>query len=440
MKKNNSPVQFGYSEIDITPDRPVVLVGFSRVDNTSKGILHQLKAQALLCKSENQTCCLITIDSIGFTIALTNELRDLIANDIGISREQIMVCFSHTHAAPDAGIDHQYYTFVCSQTIACVRKAIAYLSPQNAAWGVTDCEVGINRRGQQSPVDKRLGILKIEDYEKQTKLILVRVTAHANVLSSDNYLISADYFGITRKLLEQTYGCKVMMVQGAAGDIRPKYQQENAEYLEIHGLEASKNPYPKEIQQKYYLQSLDALNQMAQTIYHSVDSILDKIKPVPVYRLSMFSKSCQSDADVPTKERAVEIASEAKEAGIDGTDWLLEVEELHKKKITVQSKEVEIQYFVLNDGCLCGVANEIMTEMALDVQKQANQPLLFFNGYVNGIDSYLPTAREYDKGGYEVLWSNLIYFKYHGRVMPFNRDTGKKLSDVVVDIWKKRGI
>jgi hypothetical protein len=145
----------------------------------------------------------------------------------------------------------------------------------------------------------------------------------------------------------------------------------------------------------------------------------------------MFSESCRFAADVPDKEKAMEIAAEAKEAGIDGTKWLLEVDGLHQKNISVQYKEVEIQYFVINNGCLCGVSNEIMCEIALDVQKQNKQSLLFFNGYVNGIDSYLPTAEEYDKGGYEVLWSNLIYYKYHGRVMPFNRDTAKKLAYIV---------
>lgn len=35
---------------------------------------------------------------------------------------------------------------------------------------------------------------------------LLRITAHANILSRDNMLISADYFGVTRRLLEEQYG------------------------------------------------------------------------------------------------------------------------------------------------------------------------------------------------------------------------------------------
>lgn len=62
--------------------------------------------------------------------------------------------------------------------------------------------------------------------------------------------------------------------------------------------------------------------------------------------------------------------------------------------------------------------------------------MVFFNGYTNGCTSYLPTAAEYDRGGYEVLWSNVLYYRYHGRVMPLNRDTAERLEDAAAKIWK----
>lgn len=226
------------------------------------------------------------------------------------------------------------------------------------------------------------------------------------------------------------------MIQGASGDIRPKYQQNNAEYLEVHGFAASMKSYTAEEKENYYLQSLDSLNKMALAIYHSTEHIFDKMKGVPPYRLSMFSEHHTFQADVPDMEKAIAIAHEAeKETGIDGTSWLSEVERLHEKKISVQEADMEIQYFVLNEGCLCGIANEAMCEIALDIQHQTDNPFFFFNGYVNGIESYLPTAEEYDMGGYEVLWSNLVYYPYYGRVMPLNRETSGDLTHIVADTW-----
>ena len=86
----------------------------------------------------------------------------------------------------------------------------------------------------------------------------------------------------------------------------------------------------------------------------------------------------------------------------------------------------------LGEGCLCGVPHEVISGVALDVQRRSGDPLLFLNGYVNGCDSYLPTGEEYDRGGYEVLWSNLFYYRCHGRVMPLNRDTAEGLAEEVL--------
>ena len=92
-----------------------------------------------------------------------------------------------------------------------------------AAWGIGENTVGVNRRNEPEQMDGRLGILKLAARDgKEPEVLLIRVTAHANVLSGDNYFISADYIGAARKRLEEAYGCPVMMVQGAAGDIRPR--------------------------------------------------------------------------------------------------------------------------------------------------------------------------------------------------------------------------
>ncbi|MDD3243032.1 MAG: hypothetical protein PHD32_04820 [Eubacteriales bacterium] len=45
-------------------------------------------------------------------------------------------------------------------------------------------------------MDERIGILKVTDAESGAlRLLLLRVTAHANVYKADNDLLSSDYFG-----------------------------------------------------------------------------------------------------------------------------------------------------------------------------------------------------------------------------------------------------
>lgn len=90
-------------------------------------------------------------------------------------------------------------------------------------------------------------------------------------------------------------------------------------------------------------------------------------------------------ADVPTLERAKEISDEAmRENNIDGTSWLKEVVRLNNENIKQQSTDIEIQYFMLNNGCFCGVSNEIMCELAVNVVKNCNDDLIYFGAYTNG--------------------------------------------------------
>ncbi len=439
--ENLGNVLAGFSEIDITPENPAEceLIGFNRPNSTARGVIHPLKAQVLIFQSGEQTCCLIAVDSLSFSTALTIRLRDSIAEQLNTHRKNIMVCFSHTHAAPNAAANGAvYFEFAYRKIGEAVDEASVTMFPIKAAWGIAENTIGINRRIEAASMDKRIGILKINDaVTNNTKLLLLRVTAHANVLTSDNYFISSDYFGLTRELLEKEYNCKVMMTQGAAGNVRSKYRQKNADFLEEHPIEASKIILDMTAKKVIFDESIAALNKNATEIYKAVNSVMDKIYPSSIYRLTMASDLLTFRADVPSIDRALEIVSEAANAGIDGKEWLDEVRLLNAGGIKSQEAEREVQLFCLNNGCLCGVADECMCEIAIDIQEKAHDSFIFFGGYTNGYEGYLPTAKEYDKGGYEVLWSNLIYYKYYNRLMPLNRDTAHNLADKIVQRWKE---
>jgi hypothetical protein len=406
--KNN--VLLGFSEVDITPSFNVQTIGFNRKDNLSRGVLNKLLAQISIWISDEEKCCLLAIDNIGFSYGESNILRNEIANKLEVTRDKVMLCFSHTHSAPNVSIEQEYFRFLRKQVLLGVCEAEKNVAPIKAVWGNTEADIGINRRDEYGVLDRRVGILKIVDADTDNlRLLILRVTAHGNVLFGDNYLISSDFIGVTRKLLEERYSCKVMITQGASGNVKPKYAG-----------------------------SIEALNNMAFEINNAVATWIEKLKPHRIEKLSMFSQVETFFADVPTLERAKEISNEAMiENNIDGTSWLKEVARLHNENIKQQSIDIEIQYFMLNNGCFSGVFNEIMCELAVDVVKNCNDDLIYFGGYTNGCDGYLPTAYEYDKGGYEVLHSYLIYYIYYDMVMPLNRDTADKLVKIVSEQWRK---
>lgn len=440
MNRIKTGVGMGFAEVNITPAFSMELIGFDRQDNLSRGILDKLIAQIVIWDDQTRKTCIVSIDSIGFTAEKSNFLREAIAGRLCTNREQVMLCFSHTHSAPDAGNEKGYFDFVCTRILKGIDEAMKTLAPVKAISGIAKADIGINRRNQAGILDRRIGVLKIADaMTNQLRLVILRVTAHANVLTSDNYLVSADFFGATRELLEKKYDCKIMLTQGASGNVRPKYQHSDAVFMEEHPHEAMIMKKTPDIVKKRFDESMEALAKMATEIDKALGAVIESMIPEPIYRMDMFSEIQSFSADVPTMKRAGEITDEAlREAGIDGTKWFEEVKKLHMKQIDHQITNMEIQFFILNDGCLCGVADEVMCEISLDILQKVKNQNIFFGGYTNGCGGYLPTKEEYQRGGYEVLWSYLVYYRYHGRIMPLNSDTAERLAAFITAKWNQR--
>lgn len=414
-------VSFAYEEVDITPKKPVQTIGFGRADEKSRGVLHALLAQVSLWKFGDEICSMVAIDHIGFSKEHSEGLRRAIGTMLGVGKERVMLCFSHTHAAPNDTIEREYAEFVDEQIKKAVALAIKKLLPIKGAWGNAFGEIGLNRRQESKELDRRIGIFKVVDFESGAlKLVLLRLTAHANVLKADNYMISSDYFGAVRDALGKRYGCPVMVTQGASGNVAPKFY--------------SSAITPPDACDERFICSEEALSLMAGEVLEKVASVFNDIEPVPLKRLKMYSVNIDLFADMLSYERALEIADEAKQcAGIDGTLWLAEVRRLRELGIKTQKDSTEMQYFSLGNGCFCGVANEIMCEFALRTQELTRNEYFYFGGYTNGCTGYFPTEEEYDKGGYEVYWSMLIYYIYFGRVFPLNRNACSLLIQAALD-------
>ena len=430
-------IRVGFGEVDITPDRPTPLIGFYREDDISRGVMKPLLAQVSVWE-ETERCVLITIDSIGFTTGLSAILRDKVGERLSITREKVMICFSHTHAAPDAEAMEGYFDFVSEKVLTAVDIAAKNMEPVTVRYGNAKSEIGVNRRIGNTNVDDRLGIIELnkENPDKtyaegrnisastDKKLIILRLTAHCNCLKADNYLISPDYFGNVRETLQSKYKCPVMLIQGAAGNIAPKYF-------------CSKNT-PVDAQGPQYVRSDNALQLMADNISRKLD-VLDETENGILKELDadmhicMYSREMLLKSRVPSLEEAEAIAADAKrECYIDGTAWLAEISKLNEKHITHQEDKAEVQYFEIGELCLCGMAYELMTEFAISAAQKLNNEYFYLNGYTNGILSYFPTKEEYDIGGYEVYWSLLIYFKSFNRVFPFDREEADRVVEYCI--------
>ena len=413
----------GFREVDITPDGPIEMIGFGRSDETSRGIGSRLVAQVSVWTLGESRCCLAAIDHIGYSKEHARLIRDRVGACLAIRPEAVMLCFSHTHSAPNDSVEEAYFEVCAEAIVSAACEAAADLTPVRIGWGNAEGNIGMNRRGKDADLDRRIGVLKVtEEKSGALRLILLRVTAHANVLKEDNYCVSADFFGRTRDLLSAEYGCPVMLTQGASGNVAPLYYCTKRHFTEE---DPALDYYGK-------VASPRALDEMAEEILRCTARVLANIVTERPLALRAYSVLLTLGADVPTKARASMIREEAKAAGIDGMAWSDEVGRLLRAGITTQYESVELQYFQIGRGTLCGCPNEIMCEFALRAVEKSGDEFFYLGGYTNGCTGYFPTEKEYDRGGYEVFWSMLIYFVYYDRVSPFQRESATLLIEAAV--------
>lgn len=404
-----------FAQADITPDFQVELIGCYREDSKSQGVLHSLHAQVLVLEFRGRNYCLIAVDSLGLTTTLSDELRSIIAKQLETGITCVMLCFSHTHSAPaplSPVNGERYFRLMCERIQKCVAEAKKKLKPCKAGWTMTNTEIGENRREGCTAVDNRLGALKIADSATGCPLVVVlRITAHANILMSCNNKISSDFFGAAREKLQGYFLCPVILIQGASGNIKPA------------GVD------------KILGGSIPDLDRISDILLNSAKQL--RFNMAEVDNLQMYSKKFDYYSDVPSEEESKQICDDAKKScGINGSEWLRECERLRESGVTKQVQEGKIQFLNLNGGCFCGVPDEIFCEISLEASKQAHAPYLFLNGYTNGCTGYLPHSEEWVKGGYETLYSYLQYYQFHGHVMPFQKDTADRLVKLVLSEWE----
>ena len=411
-------LRMGYSQVDITPDRPTELVGFYREDNRSSGVLKPLLAQVTVWEAEEK-CCLITIDSIGFTPELSNRLRDSVALLLGVTAANVMLCFSHTHAAPDADREPEYYNLLCGRILEAVRQAEADMTEVAVGWANAEAKIGVNRRPVSDETDDRIGVIKVGG-DSQTRLLILRVTAHGNVLKRDNNKISPDWFGALRETAGEKFGSPVMVIQGSAGSTAPKYFRSKETPVDATG--------------EQYVRSETALSDMAREVTEAVLKVYDGIAMRHDCGVRMYVRDITLTSDVPSVSEAGRIAKEALElCGIADTGWLAKVKRLNEAGVRFQNEDVEMQYFKIGDVCMCGGPYEFMVGFALETERLLGDEFFYVNGYTNGCLLYFPTEQEFDYGGYEVFWSMLIYYVYMERVYPFRRDEAARLIRFICD-------
>ncbi|MGW6192744.1 neutral/alkaline non-lysosomal ceramidase N-terminal domain-containing protein [Bacillus cereus] len=416
--------KIGVCKVDITPPVGIDFVGYYR-ETGINNIEERIYGTIFVFEKDEVKTVFISIDNIGMLVEDTNIIRERVASELHVPFEQITVVYTHTHSGPETVGNHplikSYKTILLNNVVHGAVTANNNMKLCEAGWGVTTGDIGVNRRERTSDgkakmginiegiVDKRIGMLAMRDAEtKELSGIVVFCTAHPNVLKGDSDVLSADYPGMTRGILEKIVNCPIIIVQGAAGNVNAKYRG-----------------------------SMEALKQMAYKLSGHVLTMLPKVTYSPIVNLRTISSTMQMKLkDIPGIEEIKRMAQLAeKQWGVNTNEWLTIVLDKHRKNIRHLSIDLEIQLFQINDGIFSGIPMEPFSETALEMKESLQNELAFFCGHTNGYIGYLPTKEEYAYGGYEVELNPVVYGPVTNLLMPPEENTAELIVQRVTELY-----
>ena len=176
-----------------------------------------------------------------------------------------------TPAAPNDALAPAYASLVDACILDAARRALAAMRPVRIAWGCAETNIGVNRRNGGA-LDRRAACFS------------------------------------------QAWGCPVMLTQGAAGNVAPRF------------FCSKINPPDADDTSGRFVRTDDALNEMGRAVLWDTQALFDSLRPHEAASLRVYTARGTLYSGVPTPSRARTIAAEAaREAGIDGGGWLKEV-------------------------------------------------------------------------------------------------------------------
>ena len=188
----------------------------------------------------------VQLDLVGLGKNEYEHLLDAICDATGMTSGQIVISFSHTHAAglftedrvalPGGKLIPAYLATLREQICVAAVEAIHKMQPCVVSYGVGRCTMATNRDywddenglfacgfNPDAPADETTVVGRVYTQAGATLATLVNYGCHPTTLAWENTQISPDYVGAMREVVERALGAPCIFLLGACGDLGPRY-------------------------------------------------------------------------------------------------------------------------------------------------------------------------------------------------------------------------
>ena len=371
-------------KVDITPASPQWLMGYG--PRQSDGVHDHIYHRILAMDDGHVLFILVSSDLCLFSPTVYDEVAARLHHELGIDPKNFWWSVTHSHSTPEVGppgmykvllgrSDHEWnreYAYqVTKSLIEGVKEAKRNLEAARLAIGTGTARANINRREKDEkgnvilglnptgPVDREIGIIRIERPDGTPIAFVANYAMHGTVLGGAYRKISGDAPGEVAAYVERRLGAPLLYENGAAGNIAPIY---------------TVKPDPE----TGHLSEFDVL--LGDRILKAIAALGSGSEAVSLW----------------TAEKIIETPRKP------GLAW---PDDLNAYARTAPHGEalvrLPIRFLRINDTIIWSAPVEAFCEIAFAVRDASPFTHTFYFGYTGGWFGYLPTSRAFDEGGYE---------------------------------------
>ena len=419
MADKEKLIDVGVAQIDITPDYPIRLNGYGSRRTESEGIIHRIWAKALAIGSdEDGPVLMVSVENCGLPDEFTENVSARIEGKTGITRENFVACYTHTHSAPcltnsasfifssDISPDEQAtidkYTLHLSNWIEAVAlEALTRRKPCRIAWNIGELGFAKNRRTEGGPVDHSLPVMQFLDADDNLQAIWASYACHCTTLAGSDNHICGDWAGFAQEAIQKAHPNSTALITiGCGADANP---------------ESRMRPMPEGKQEVFETRLAYAKEHgqaLAVEVQHQLERDTTSITNVPIGRFERVNLPFDT---LPTRE---EWEQRELQGGAGAYHAKKHLEMLDGGQAIKTDISYPIQAWTFADElAMVFLASEVVVDFSLRLKKEFDASRLWVGAYANAFPGYIPSERVLAEGGYEGGGA-MIYFGQPTRFAP----------------------
>jgi len=385
-------------------------MGYANRTGPSTGVHDDLHARAMVLEANGQTWAIGVVELCYLREPQVAAVREIVQKRTNFPGNCLFLSAIHTHSGPDDQDVNSWDSQLVELIADAVLQAVGHIRPARIGAGsgfLYGCS--INRRWLDRPVDPFVGVIRVDDEDGQPIGVVANFGCHAVVLGYDNLLISADWPGVTSRVVEGMLGLRTVCIvtQGGSGDINPLTSQVRARLqsgISIGTMEGRTYYGEMKGTPEWHIGdrgggTFEEVNELGEAVAEEINHVMKTIVTKPsvdglwTVQVTLDGSRQQDDPIYPSHlEVPSHLTERPNPPGPNG-----------ERPVEIMMMGVEGPGIVL-----VGEPGEVFAETAVTMRRQM-QTLGYAHSwvisYANGWQVYLPPESAYPEGGYEVSWA-----------------------------------